>query len=264
MSGIDAELAAALAAVAATDRLLLASDYDGCVSPIVSRPEDAVPNPRSIAALEAAAELPRTLVTLISGRSRAVLQVLSGASDALTLVGSHGAEFASGFGGQLTPDRRELLESLIADFESIAAEFPGTTVERKPASTALHVRNAAPEDAERALRLAESGPAALPGVHVTHGKAVIELAVIETSKGTALDTLRGEFGAGAVVFLGDDVTDEKAFARLRPFGAGLGDVGIKVGGGDTAAQFRIGDPGDVADVLERLVELRSGRRPDPR
>ena len=74
--------------------------------------------------------------------------------------------------------------------------------------------------------------------HATAGKAVLEFAVISTDKGEAVDILRDQTDSTAVVFLGDDVTDEKAFRRMRD-----GDVGVKVGPGDTAAGFRIESPG---------------------
>ncbi len=94
----------------------------------------------------------------------------------------------------------------------------------------LHVRNAAPpDDAVTALECARSGPpGSWEGVHATEGKSVLELAVIETSKGHALDTLRESLDCDVVIYLGDDVTDEKAFAHLRP---DAGDIGIKVGDG---------------------------------
>ncbi|WP_040518483.1 trehalose-phosphatase [Gordonia neofelifaecis] len=248
---LDDDLRAALDAFAARPRVLVASDYDGCVSPIVARPEDAVPNPRSMAALERCATAPGAFAALVSGRARADLRALSGASDALTLVGSHGAEFAEGFDSPITDGQRDLLNEIIDDFRSISARFPGTSVEVKPISTTLHVRNATPDDGAAALDLAETGPASWDGVHVTHGKAVIELAVIETSKGHALDRLRAAMGVDAVLYLGDDVTDEKAFAHLRP-----GDVGVKVGGGPTAARYRVADPDGVAAVLETIASLR--------
>lgn len=124
-------------------------------------------------------------------------------------------------------------------------------VETKPASTVLHVRNASAQDADAALDAARSGPADWTGVQVTEGKSVIELAVIETSKGHAIDALRAKFGADSVIYLGDDVTDEKAFAHLR-----AGDVGIKVGDGDTVAAYRITDTDDVATVLEFVAARR--------
>ena len=80
---------------------------------------------------------------------------------------------------------------------------------------------------------------------------VLELAVVETSKGTALDVLRKRTGADAVLFAGDDVTDEKAFAVLRP-----GDLGVKVGPGETAAEYRVDDPEQMVALLALLSEER--------
>ena len=244
-TGIPAELTDALVRAAGVGVLLVASDYDGCVSPIVARPEDAVPEP---------AALPDTVVAVVSGRERAVLAELSGLTAPVVLVGSHGSEFESGFAVEVTDEARALLTRLIDELRAIAAEFPGSTVEVKPASTVLHVRNASASDAVAALDRARTGPASWPGVHTTEGKAVLELAVIETSKGHALDTLRAAVGADAVIYLGDDVTDEKAFAHLRPQ---TGDIGIKVGEGDTAADYRIADTDDVATVLAFVAEQRA-------
>lgn len=248
---LDDALVAALDAFASRPSVLVASDFDGCVSPIVSRPEDARPNPRSMAALEAAAVAPQTHAALISGRARVDLQSLSGASADLTLVGSHGAEFADGFETAISPAQEDLLARIVAEFTEISAQFPGTSVERKPASVTLHTRMASHEDAVGALELAQAGPASWDGVHVTNGKMVIELAVIETSKGHAIDRLRTAMGVDAVFYIGDDVTDEKAFAHLRD-----GDVGVKVGGGETVAQYRVADTDGVAAVLELIARLR--------
>ncbi|AZG46097.1 trehalose-phosphatase [Gordonia insulae] len=252
-TGIPTELREALLAAARVPRLLLSSDYDGCISPLVSRPEDAVPNPASVAAIEAAGALADTAVAVVSGRELAVLAELSGLRVPVTLVGSHGSEFDTGFAVEITNEHRELLGRITDELRTIAAEHPGTRVETKPASAVLHVRNAAPDDAETALQRARSGPATWPGVEVTEGKAVVELAVIETSKGLALDVLRDRFGADAVIYLGDDVTDEKAFAHLH---TETGDVSIKVGTGDTTAAYRIEDTDDVATVLEFVTARR--------
>ena len=117
----------------------------------------------------------------------------------------------------------------------------------------MHVRGADPAVAERVLDAVRTGPAQLPGVESTEGKAVLEMAVVQVSKGAAIDTLRGRLGADAVLFVGDDVTDETAFTRLRP-----GDVGVKVGEGDTAAEYRVGTPEDVTELLETLLTARQG------
>ena len=71
---LPADLVRALDAVAATPRLLVASDFDGTLSPLVDRPADARPLPQAAEALIAIAELPSTEVVLVSGRALAVLR----------------------------------------------------------------------------------------------------------------------------------------------------------------------------------------------
>ncbi|MBO0680845.1 trehalose-phosphatase [Mycolicibacterium sp. S2-37] len=248
--GLPDDLRGALDAVARLPRVLIACDYDGTLAPIVANPQDARPLPRSAAALEALTTLPATAVALISGRALAVLKDLSGVSDAVHLVGSHGSEFDSGFVAPVDERAEALLAEIMRTLDGIAAEYPGVTTELKPASAALHVRNAAPGDAEAALRRAAEAAEAWDA-QVTDGKAVKEFAVIDTDKGQAVDILREQQDASAVVFLGDDVTDEKAFRRMRG-----DDVGVKVGPGDTAAGFRVDEPEDVAAALEYLLEVR--------
>ena len=116
---------------------------------------------------------------------------------------------------------------------------------------AFHVRNAAPQHAQQALDAALSAVRNWD-VHITEGKAVREFAVIDTDKGQAVDLLRQQAEATATVFFGDDVTDEKAFARLTDR-----DVGVKVGAGDTRAGYRVEEPDDVALALRFLRNARS-------
>ena len=59
---------------------------------------------------------------------------------------------------------------------------------------------------------------------------------------------------GAVLYLGDDVTDEQAFDVLDQE---AGDVGIKVGEGDTWAEHRLSGPEAVADLMQWLAGLRA-------
>lgn len=245
---LPADLIAALDAVSATPRLLVTSDFDGTLAPIVNNPADARALPEAAAALVALAQAPDTAAALISGRARAVLGELSAMPAGVHLVGSHGAEFESGF--VQTVDEA-LLARITATLNDIAAQHPGTAVEPKPASVALHVRNASAADGEAALAAARAAAVGWDA-EMTAGKAVLEFAVITTNKGSAIEALREQTAATAVVFLGDDVTDEKAFTQLRD-----GDVGVKVGSGPTAAQYRVDSPDEVAEVLARLAALRA-------
>ena len=166
------------------------------------------------------------------------------------LVGSHGAEFDSGFAHEIDT---ALLGRITAELNAIAANRPGVNVETKPASVALHVRNASPEDGDAALREARSAAESWDA-HATEGKAVLEFAVIQTDKGEAIDILRKQHDASTVVYFGDDVTDEKAFRRL-----GDSDVGVKIGPGDTLARYRVETPEDVATALKYVLEQRRRR-----
>jgi trehalose 6-phosphate phosphatase len=248
---LSPELRRALVRVARVPRLLVASDYDGTLAPIVADPEQARALPESVGALRVLAGLHETTAAVISGRALRDLATLSRLPSEVHLVGSHGSEFDIGFVHALDEQARELHRRLENELENLVEGTVGVGLEVKPASIAVHVRRAEPEIGERVLEAVRSGPATWPGVSVTEGKAVIELAVIATDKGHALDVLRHEASASAAVFMGDDVTDERAFARL----AGP-DVGIKVGSGPTAAGFRVNDTADIATVLAFLVEER--------
>jgi trehalose 6-phosphate phosphatase len=247
---LPVELQRALDSISRVRTLLVTCDFDGTLAPIVSNPADARMLPDAAAALTALADLPDTAVALVSGRALGVLRSLTGLSggpSTVHLVGSHGAEFDTGFAHDIDDD---LLSRIIAELSEIAADKPGVTVETKPASVALHVRNASPADGEAALEEARRASATWDA-HITAGKAVLEFAVISTDKGEAVDILREQTGSAAVVFVGDDVTDEKAFARMRD-----GDVGVKVGPGETSAGFRIASPDDVAAALAYLLDKR--------
>ena len=248
---LPADLCEALAAAATRPHLLITSDFDGTLSPIVSNPGDARPLPAAGRALAALAELPSTAVALISGRALRDLRILSALPDAVHLVGSHGAEFDSGFAHDID---QGLLNTITETLEAIASGRPGVTVETKPASVALHVRNASPADGEAALAAAWEAADSWDA-HATTGKAVLEFAVISTDKGEAIDILRDRHRAATVVFFGDDVTDEKAFRRLAD-----GDIGVKVGPGETLAGYRVDSPEHVAAALSFLLEARRGMR----
>lgn len=247
---LPGELQRALSAVARVPRLLVASDYDGTLSPIVDNPDDARPLTESAAALRELAGLPSTAAALISGRALGDLATLSGMPAEVHLVGSHGSEFDTGFVHAIDDAAKALLGTIKDSLGTIAAEYAGVTTEIKPASIALHVRNADPADADEALKKARTAAGSWDA-QITEGKAVLEFAVITTDKGQALDVLREQEGASAVVFLGDDVTDEKAFRRLNG-----PDIGVKVGPGDTLADYRVESPDDVAAVLEFLLDER--------
>lgn len=247
------DLAEALRRAAAAPTLVVACDYDGTLAPFVDDPASAVPAPGGVEALARLAGLPATTVALLSGRNRAALAQVSGTTAPVVLVGSHGSEWEGGFDEPLDDDDEALLARLHAELGEIARSVPGAHVESKPTAAVLHVRPVDdPAARERATARAMAGPATLEGTFVTEGKNVVEIAVREASKGAAIERLVAQTGADVALFLGDDVTDERGFARLRPQ-----DVGIKVGDGPTAAGHRVADIPAVVRLLETLADLRS-------
>lgn len=241
-----------LEALACTPQLLVASDYDGTIAPIVSDPDKATPLRETIVALRNLSELPNTKVAVISGRALRDLARLTGLPDIVHLVGSHGSELDLDFARSIPEESLALHQSIDNALQPIAERYDGCFIERKPASLAFHYRNASEADASAALAAVEESVAPQDGVHVRSGKKVIEYSVVPTHKGSALDSLRHHLGATAVFFVGDDVTDEDAFKTMSG-----PDVAIKVGAGETAAPFRIEAPEDVARVLGTLYDLRA-------
>ena len=150
------------------------------------------------------------------------------------------------FAERLTPEQRELRASLRDELEEICSRCEGVFLEEKPASFAVHYRNASEQVARTACDAVLAGPAAREAVQVRHGKQVVELLLIPTDKGSALRHIRRNVGATAVLFLGDDLTDEDAFAVLRG-----PDVSVKVGEGPTRAAHRLEDTREVARTLAR-------------
>ncbi|RUQ97685.1 trehalose-phosphatase [Labedella endophytica] len=253
---MERPLDAALQRLAETDVLLVALDFDGNISVHVDDPQAAGPLPEAAEAIEALSALNRTSVALVSGRAIDSLIAVSGAGDHILLAGSHGAEYRMEVGApplSLTADELADVERLGAILREVASRHPGTAVETKPAGHALHLRNADDDvalDAQHDVR--RRVLASLPGVTARPGKDVEEFSVMAATKGDAIERIRAYVDASATFYSGDDVTDEDAFRALHD-----GDVGVKVGPGDTLAPFRVPAPTDMALVLTRLAELRA-------
>ncbi len=249
--GFDPDLRAALTRIARVPILLVACGYDGALAPIVEDFTAAVPLPEAIAAIRSLAALPQTTVAVISSRALRDLAALSRLPSEVHLVGSHGSEFDVGFVQRLPSELLELRGQIHDELSRIAAQHPGVRLEPKPGSITMHTRSVDPATAQAAVAMVKAGPANWPGVHTTQGKEVIELSVLPTDKGAAVDDLRLQASASAVLFFGDDTTDESAFARLQG-----PDLGIKVGPGETQALHRVDDPEGAVRCLAFLLQTR--------
>ncbi|WP_234661856.1 bifunctional alpha,alpha-trehalose-phosphate synthase (UDP-forming)/trehalose-phosphatase [Agromyces marinus] len=257
--GVSDALRGAVSRLAQTPRLLVALDFDGTLAPLVDRPEDARATDRARAAIERMSEHEDTRVALVSGRALDSLKEVASPPVAALLSGSHGVELQLDAGG-VTIDLREgelaRLGELIEIVESAASASDGAWVERKPAGIALHTRKLGASAGAALQRSArDQVEQALPGLATRTGKNVLEFAVRASDKGEALIRLRQHAGADVVLYIGDDVTDEDAFAILEG-----PDVGVKVGQGKSLAAYRLNGPDDVAELLELLADARDASR----
>ena len=234
-------------------------DYDGVLTPIVDRPEEArmTEEMRRVVAELAT----RCSVCVVSGRDRAVVQDLMGMTD-LVVAGSHGFDIWHPERGTLRHEAatgfEELVDEVTGRLCAGVGELPGVLVEPKRASVAVHYRLADQDGQRQVAELVERLLAERPDeLKVTPGKMVYELQPkLDWNKGRAVRYLLGTLGLTGAdlvpLYLGDDVTDEDAFRALR----GLG-VSIYVGRPDeldreTEADFTLDSPDEVQRLLDTL------------
>lgn len=250
-------LASALQELARADRVLLALDFDGTLAPFVDVPKGARALPESKEALDRLEHLPNTWVAYVSGRPLTSLQTVTEADEDALLIGSHGVEIRFGRDGvslDLAPEEQDALGALGDALGALVESVPGTKLETKPVGFGVHYRQVAERGPEIVARAREAAAAVSDTLTIRDGKDIIEFSVRGANKGDGVERLREYTKATAVLFAGDDVTDEDGFAVLRPE---QGDVGIKVGAGETAAQYRVADERAIATLLGLLAEARA-------
>ncbi len=248
---MDTALHRALHAFAARPRVLIGVDFDGTLAPLVDEPMSARALPGALDLLAELASLPGVSVAVVSGRDLASLDLLTQLVGSVVLVGSHGAESSRTGGAELDEVTGRRFAALDGDLQGMLADHPGVRLERKPTALVLHTRGLPPERASAAREAGEDLAERHTDVQVTQGKDVLEMAVTEAGKGPALLALAESERADAVLYLGDDVTDELAFEVLREQ-----DVSVRVGDGETAADHRVADEAAVVELLRDVLAAR--------
>ncbi len=231
-------------------------DYDGTLTPIVQRPEDAVLTDHAREVLARLGE--RWPVAILSGRDLTDVRAMVGLPQ-LSYAGSHGFDIltSSGWARQFGTEFLPALDAAENDLRDAVGSIPGARVERKRFAVAVHYRQVHEQAvSELELRVGDVA-AAHPDLRRTGGKKVFELRPgVDWDKGRALVLLLGTLGLDrsdvVPFYIGDDETDEDAFRVLRDRG-----VGIVVAEGDenrhTWARLRLESPEEVLEFLDRLA-----------
>lgn len=228
-------------------RALVGFDVDGVLAPIVQRANEASLSPGVHDALGELAQ--RTEVAILSGRSLGDLEHLFAFPDGVHVIGSHGLEIRGADGVALDADEQYTFDQLeLLGRKTVEAAGRGAWLEYKPASVVVHTREADPQLADPAIDSASRLARLVNGAQVKPGHHVLELLSRSASKGEALLALAHRLDRAPLVFVGDDVTDEDAFALM-----GEDDISVRVGDGTSVARYRLGGPDDVVALLDLLV-----------
>lgn len=249
------ELHCVARAVASLPRpLLFCTDIDGTLSPLAPTPAEARLEPGAHDALSALVEA-GVEVAVVSGRSMAELVGQFALPRTMHLVGSHGVEFEQYT--PRTPVEADMLDRISEIFDDIAVQHDAAAVERKPFACALHVRRCAVDVAESALQAAHAAIGAIDGVNVIVGHMVFEVAMRSMTKVDAIAALQARVVHAAVVFVGDDHSDEKVFESFTQLDSRAREsaVAVKVGPGTTTADFRLSNPQQVVEFIHAFTHL---------
>ena len=242
------------------ERVLLLFDYDGTLTPIVARPEDAVLDAGVRELLKALASQERYVVGMVSGRGLKDLEERA-AVPGLVYAGNHGLEIRGPGLDFVHPGAaaaEDALRQVKAVLEEELGDVPGAQVEHKGLSLTVHYRNVPAELAGMVERTAVA--AAAPFVErgelkTTRGKMVVEVRPgVDWDKGRAIAMIRESFpDAPYPVYFGDDRTDEDGFKVVQDLNGLAVFVGTPRDG--TTALHQLESPAEVAHVLQMLLAL---------
>lgn len=236
-------------------------DYDGTLTPIVRRPEEAI---MSDAMRSKILELSRLcFLAIVSGRDLGDVRNLVDV-DNIFYVGSHGFDIA-GPDDWHTIDQRgkeflPVLDIAEKEIEGCLKDIPGARVERKKFSIAAHYREVQTEKAGLVEKAVDDVLAKHPELRKGFGKKVYEMQPdIDWDKGKALLWLLKKLNldnTGILPFyIGDDVTDEDAFKVLIKKGIG---IVVSEEKRSSKAAYKLKDPDEVLIFLKNIVEILKG------
>ncbi len=202
-------------------------DYDGTLTPIVATPDQAKISEDMKGILHELASSCTTVI--VSGRGREDVANLVGL-DNLYYAGSHGFDIAGPSGTKLRHEigieYRPTLEDVVRKLRAQLVDIDGALVEDKRFSVAVHYRLVPSAGVGRIERAVDETLAEHPELRKAYGKKVFELRPdLEWDKGKAVVWLLGALGLDesdvVPLYIGDDVTDEDAFATLRDRGTSI-------------------------------------------
>lgn len=232
--------------------LYLILDIDGTLCDFQNNPEQCHIRPEIIYSLKQLLCVPGLQLCLLTGRAYASAKRLC--SDLkIPICSEHGLEQYTADGQCIRRYQQSGDYSLlISNVEQLHQHYPHLRIEHKQHGVALHFREH-PELVDLVQKFVSTQLQQCRGYIEKRGNHVVEIAPEQANKGHSIRYLLAEHSHVAAVYIGDDITDEDAFQALNE----LDGISIKVGTGNTAAQYRLDNIDQVALLLKGLVDMYS-------
>lgn len=228
-------------------------DFDGTLVEIAPKPDQVRVDPALAPALEKLRTRLGGALAIVTGRPiRVIDDFLVPAR--FDVAGLHGVERrVDGVVSGGSAEDHPALRAQVPALHAAVTDLEHVLIEDKGASVAVHWRLATPSDAAAAEEAVKASAVALGSAYrLQLGKAVGEIVPASATKGHAIRALAENppYAGRRAIFLGDDLTDEKAFAVINETGG----VSVRIGGAETIASRRLIDPEDVRRLLYAWAE----------
>ncbi len=245
--------------------ILLLTDYDGTLTPIVERPELANLSEETRQLLKNLTRQHLFTVGIISGRALLDLRNKVGISG-IIYAGNHGMEIDGpgvNFINPLADEMKPFLRVMHQVLSRTLGKIKGVLIENKGLTLSVHYRMVEEDEVKNVKNLltdAMGGVAASGRVKITDGKKVYEIRpAIAWDKGKAIKLLMKKYGKGGresrlfPVFLGDDLTDEDGFRIIEKYESG---ISVLVGEAkqNSAARYFLSSTEEVTQFLNMLLQ----------
>lgn len=171
----------------------------------------------------------------------------------LPIAGTHGLEIRFSEKHLLQSPINSLnFQQIYSDIEAACVLYPKLRIERKSYAVAIHFREH-PELEPIAQQISECILNKYNGLKLNVGKCVYELILAQADKGKAIEQIyiHNKLNCFTPIFIGDDRTDESGFQKINQ----LGGISIKVGDGETSAQYRFKNVSTTCEFIDHFSKL---------
>lgn len=236
------------------EKRIILLDYDGTLVPFATYPFLSRPDIGLLKLIEGLAGSKKNEVAILSGRDRNTLIGWFGSLN-ISLVAEHGVwiKKKTGTDWEMMKNLRNDWEtSLIPILKDYSDRLPGSFIEEKDFSLALHYRQSDPEQSSMIINEAFEYLISFTAnfdVQVMQGNKVIEIRCSGVNKGTAALLWLSKHTYDFILAIGDDLTDEDLF-KVIPQQA----FTIKVGLTKSNSKFNVPSYVEVRELLKQLTE----------